>query len=129
MAGEGKLVLIADHGYTARHPDSSARVLDLLEAAYRRGFGAFGFDRSAMTIGRINPAGLGVFAQTTGITLVPPGDPRVTGPRGISLSRQKIPAGGPQPCSRFSDGTGLYVFRGEPGPFDIRRQRNLYCPL
>jgi 4-amino-4-deoxy-L-arabinose transferase-like glycosyltransferase len=129
VAGEGKLVLLADNGYTARSPDRDARLLDVLKAAQRRGIAAFSWDPRPTTTLRINVAGLAVLARAVPMKILPNGHPLINGPHGISISRQAIPPGGPKPCTRFSDGTGLYVFRGSPRDWNPRRQHNLYCPL
>ncbi len=129
VAGEHKLVLLADHGYTARKPLAQGRPVDILEAAKRDGVRVFGLDFQPLTIERFDPGGLSLIGRATGVLLVPGEDPRPHGRRRIWFSRRVVPPEGPAPCTRFDDGTGLYVFRGDLRTTDPRRARNLYCPL
>jgi len=127
---ERRLVVVAEVGYSSAQPKRAGRTLDILKAAKRDGVGAFAYDTSPMTVEKLGAGGLFVFSREAGLPVVPGDDPLVRGgPQGMWLARRPVPAGGPQPCTRFEDGSGLYVFRGAPGPLDPTRQRNLYCPL
>jgi hypothetical protein len=129
VAGEGKLVLLGDNGYTAKKPDRDARLLDVLESARRHGITAFSWDPRPMTTERVNVAGLNVVATAVGLRIVSVGDRLLGSRRAISISRQAVPRGGPEPCTHFPDGTGLYLFRGGAGSWNPSTQHNLYCPL
>lgn len=128
VAGENKLVLLADNGYTARAPQR-LHLEDILNGAKRDGIPNFTWDNSSETVGALDPSGLSVLAQATELPIVGPGDRNLLRGRGITLKRLPVPPGGPQPCGRFLDGAGLYAFRGAPDPRGVRSTSKLYCPL
>jgi 4-amino-4-deoxy-L-arabinose transferase-like glycosyltransferase len=123
---ENRLVVFDTHGYTGAQPERAPRTLDLLEAAKREGVPAFSYDSSPWTIDRLGAPGLFVFSRAAGLPVVP-GDQLKPG--GIYLAGRPVPAGGPRPCQRFEDGTGLYVFKGVPGNPEPTRRSRLTCPL
>jgi 4-amino-4-deoxy-L-arabinose transferase-like glycosyltransferase len=124
-----RLVVADKRGYSSGKPDRSARVVDVLRAAQRDGIRSFSLDLAPQTVNELGAAGLSVSGRETGVALVP-GEAAVVQRRsGMFLSRQPVPPGGPKPCTRFDDGTGLYVFRGATVTYDPRTARNLYCPL
>jgi len=126
---EDRLVLLDDRGYTGTRPQRSPRTVDLLEAAKRQGTPAFAADFTPQTSNRLNSAGLFIYARLVGLPLVPASDPIIRTRKGIYLARRSIPPHGPEPCQRFDDGTGLYVFRGVPRPSPPKRSDRLTCPL
>jgi hypothetical protein len=124
VAGENKLVVIADHGYTSGRPET-ARLENLLESAKRDGVDVVGYEHEAPTLSRLNPGGLMVLARTTGMALVHAGDPQLQTRRGIYLVRRER-TGGVRPCERFSDGSALFALRGGTG--EPLRSTRRYCP-
>lgn len=128
VAGEWKLVLFANNGYTAAQPQR-ARVLDLLEAARADGIRAFTYEPHPETVSRLNTAGLTVFSRVASVPLVPLEDPTIGSRRGIVLAIRPVGDSDPRPCQRLSDGSGLYVLRGGIRSSDPRTASNLYCPL
>jgi hypothetical protein len=123
---ENRLVLLDTRGYSGSRPIRTPRTVDLLEAAKAQGATNFSYDASPQTVEKIGLPGLFVFALATGLPAVP-GDQLDS--RGIYLERRPVPPGGPQPCQRFEDGTGLYVFRGIPKNPEPSARSRLYCPL
>jgi hypothetical protein len=116
-------------GYSSGKPDRAGRVVDVLKAARRDGIRYFAFDRGPQTVNKLGASGLSVLGRGAGVAAVP-GEAGVVQKRnGMTLSRQPVPPGGPEPCTSFGDGTGLYVFRGATLTYNPRDARNLYCPL
>jgi hypothetical protein len=126
---ENRLLLVGEAGYTGTRPQRSPRTVDLLEAAKRNGTPAFASDFSPETTTRLNSAGMFIFARLTGLAIVAGDDPVMKTGQGIFLARRPVPPGGPAPCQRFDDGTGLYVFRGVPKLSRPNPRSRLTCPL
>jgi hypothetical protein len=123
---ENRLVILDTKGYSGSRPVREPETLDLLEAAKRDGVTAFSYDSSQTTVEKLGVPGLFVFALAADVPMVP-GDE--LDEKGIYLARSPVPAGGPQPCRRFDDRTGLYVFRGVPPSPQPDDRSRLYCPL
>jgi uncharacterized membrane protein len=127
---EGRLVLLADHGYTSGEPER-ARTLDLLEAAANDGVTAFSSEERAETVDKLND--IEIFARTIPIDYLSQDNPLIRSAKGIMLYRRPVRLSDPAPCQRFSDGTGLYVLRAVTDEQlrapDPRRAPNRYCPL
>jgi hypothetical protein len=123
------LTLISEKGYTGGPANESGRTLDILKAARKDGVEGFSFDSTPPTVSLLSPNGLFAFGRQADVAMVLPGSAVLSKPTGMFLSVRAVARGYPAPCTRFSDGSGLYIFRGGVGTADpIKDRRHLYCP-
>jgi hypothetical protein len=100
------------------HPEisgpSRAMLLNVLLALHRHGVTAMQFDRASADTLFFQPTGLELLAEMAQIP-VPPGlTPAQLTASDAYLLRRPVVRGGPTPCGRFPDGSGLYVVLGNP---------------
>jgi hypothetical protein len=74
----------------------------------------------------LDPAGMGLFANLLKLSVTY--QPKELGRTGMYLESKPVLAGAPRPCATLPDGSGLYVWRGDPGAKNPRTAKNLYCP-
>jgi hypothetical protein len=140
VALEGKLTVIDNFGYFDGKPDQTSHLFDRLKSARRDGVRTMSYEESPPL--PLNPSGLYLYAGQANLKTISPvdynkkGHPR-RGADGIYLVYRApgAPGGWPRPCSRFVEGGGLFIFRGDPGVIDrttlqLTRPnfRHLYCP-
>jgi 4-amino-4-deoxy-L-arabinose transferase-like glycosyltransferase len=100
------------------HPDivgaPRALLLNVLLALQAHGVAVIEFDRASANQLFFQPIGLERLAAAAQLP-VPAGiAPAQLPANGAYLLRRPIAAGGPKPCGRFPDGTGLFVVLGNP---------------
>jgi 4-amino-4-deoxy-L-arabinose transferase-like glycosyltransferase len=100
------------------HPEitgpSRALLLGVMLALHREGVGRLQLDRASANQVFFQPTGVERLAGAAQLP-VPAGlAPQALTPSDAYLLRRPVAAGGPRPCGRFPDGTGLYVVLGDP---------------
>jgi uncharacterized membrane protein YsdA (DUF1294 family) len=100
------------------HPEitgaSRTMLLNILLALHGEGVQALQFERASADTVFFQPVGVERLAEVAQLP-VPPGlTPSQLTPSDAYLLRRPVTAGGPQPCGRFPDGSGLYVVLGNP---------------
>jgi 4-amino-4-deoxy-L-arabinose transferase-like glycosyltransferase len=104
---------------------SRTLLLDVLLALHRQGVQAFQFDRASADQPFFQPVGLERLAGAAQLP-VPAGlAPSQLQSNQAFLARRAVVPGGPKPCGRFPDGTGLFVYLGNPNATPPRYD----CPL
>jgi 4-amino-4-deoxy-L-arabinose transferase-like glycosyltransferase len=117
---------VVSHGYFEGAPRKD-NVLDVMRAARKDGarhlFLAEGHDYAFF-----NGGGLTVFMRMSGLQPPRNNDRKYLGHNDVSMIRRYLQPGDPRPCTRFEDGSGVYLIRGrfEYIPFENYK---LYCPL
>jgi hypothetical protein len=111
------------------HPEitgpARALLLGVLLALHRQGIHLLQFDRASADTLFFQPGGLERLAAAAQLP-VPAGlAPQQLTPSDAFLLRKPVVPGGPRPCGRFPDGTGLYVVLGNPTVAHPRYD----CPL
>jgi Dolichyl-phosphate-mannose-protein mannosyltransferase len=114
---------------TQLHPEITgpprALLLDILLALHRQGIQRLQFDRASADTLFFQPGGLERLAAAAQLP-VPAGlAPQQLTPNDAFLLRKPVVPGGPAPCGRFPDGTGLYVVLGNPTVAHAR----YVCPI
>jgi hypothetical protein len=100
-------------------------LLNVLLGLHGRGIAMIEFERSSANQLFFQPIGLERLAALAQLP-VPAGlAPSQLPANGAFLMRKPVAAGGPTPCGRFPDGTGLYVVLGSP---DVARP-HYDCPV
>ncbi len=111
------------------HPDITgaprALLLGVMLALHRQGVRTLQFDRAAADTLFFQPTGLERLAALAQLPVPAAGAPSQLGPSDAFLIRRPIVRGGPAPCGRFPDGSGLYVVLGDPEVAHPRYD----CPL
>jgi 4-amino-4-deoxy-L-arabinose transferase-like glycosyltransferase len=111
------------------HPEltgsSRTVLLQILVALHRRGVQAIQFDHQSADELFFQPTGLERLAAVAELPVSPGLAPQQLTPSDAYLERKQITRGGPRPCLRFPDGTGLYVVLGSPTVTHLRYD----CPL
>jgi hypothetical protein len=93
---------------------SRAMLLGVMLALHRHGVQALQYERASADKLFFQPTGLERLAEVAALP-VPPGlEPQQLTPSDAYLERRPVTRGGPRPCGRFPDGTGLYVVLGSP---------------
>jgi hypothetical protein len=123
VAKEHRLTVLSDFGYVVGQPREAGDILELMRAAKRDGISEVAFQPHAPRW--LDPAGMSLFAILLELPAVDPGE---LGRSGIYFAAYARERGLPAPCAKLPDGTGLYIFRGDPGARDPRTAKNLYCP-
>jgi hypothetical protein len=100
------------------HPDisgpSRTLLLGVMLALHRQGVRTLGFDRASADKSFFQPTGLERLAAVAQLP-VPAGlTPQQLTQSDAFLLRKPIEPGGPRPCGRFPDSTGLFVVLGDP---------------
>jgi 4-amino-4-deoxy-L-arabinose transferase-like glycosyltransferase len=100
------------------HPEvtgpSRALLLGSMQALRKEGVSLVQFDPASANALFFNYVGLTQLAALAKLPVQNPYEPGQLTARDAFLVRKPIVAGGPAPCGRFPDGTGLYVVRGSP---------------
>jgi 4-amino-4-deoxy-L-arabinose transferase-like glycosyltransferase len=125
---ENRVVLFRGAGYSSGPPHAAARTLDVLRAARREGVTAFAYANDAESLQHISPNGLFYYGLVAHVGLVPPERLSGYGRRGVLFAARPDSRHGPTPCTRFDDGTGLYLMRGNAAAGNAFRQSS-YCPF
>jgi dolichyl-phosphate-mannose-protein mannosyltransferase len=91
-----------------------AMLLNTLLALHREGIQALQYEHASADALFFQPGGLERLAEVAQIP-VPAGlTPQQLSPSDAYLLRKPVTVGGPKPCGRFPDGTGLFVVLGDP---------------
>jgi 4-amino-4-deoxy-L-arabinose transferase-like glycosyltransferase len=100
------------------HPEitgpSRTLLLGTLRALHREGVPLVQFDPASADALFFNYVGLAQLAALVKLPVQSSYAPQTLTADDAFLLRKPIVAGGPAPCGRFPDGTGLYVIRGNP---------------
>jgi len=100
------------------HPEitgpSRALLLGVMQALRREDVPLIQFDPASANALFFNYVGLVQLAGLVKLAVQSSYAPQQLGPTDAFLLRKPIAGGGPAPCGRFPDGTGLYVVRGSP---------------
>jgi hypothetical protein len=100
------------------HPEinepTHAMLLNVMLALHHQGVTAIQIDRASADTVFFQPTGIERIAALAQLPVPSTYDPQTVGPSEAVLLRQSPSPGGPRPCGRFPDGTGLYVILGSP---------------
>jgi 4-amino-4-deoxy-L-arabinose transferase-like glycosyltransferase len=100
------------------HPEITgpprALLLEAMKSLHHEGVRLVQFDPASADALFFNYAGLVALAGLSRLPVQSSYAPQQLEPEDAFLVRKPIVAGGPTPCGRFPDGTGLYVIRGDP---------------
>jgi 4-amino-4-deoxy-L-arabinose transferase-like glycosyltransferase len=100
-------------------------LLNVLLALRRQGVQAFEFDRASANQLFFQPGGLERLAELAQLPVPPALAPQQLTPNEAYLVRGPVRRGGPRPCGRFPDGSGLFVTLGNP----LVPRPHYVCPL
>jgi hypothetical protein len=93
---------------------SRTLLLNTLLALHREGVQALQLERASADTLFFQPVGVERLAEVAQLPVPPQLAPAQMTANDAYLVRMSIAAGGPKPCGRFPDGSGLYVVRGDP---------------
>ena len=103
---------------TLLHPEitgpSRTMLLSVLTALHREGVQGLQYDHASANTLFFQPGGLERLAAAAELPVLAGLAPQQLSPGDAYLLRKPVARGGPKPCGRFPDGTGLYVVRGDP---------------
>jgi 4-amino-4-deoxy-L-arabinose transferase-like glycosyltransferase len=97
-------------GAPQRRPDVQA----IMRGLRARGIRVVDFDAGSANVPAFNLQGLRALARIVGLSQPRVYDPGRLGPSDAFMLRHAPVAGDPPPCTRFADGTGLYIELGNP---------------
>jgi 4-amino-4-deoxy-L-arabinose transferase-like glycosyltransferase len=123
--GEREFTFASNSGYIEGKPKTNGiapRFIDMLKRARDDGARQVVFQPESMNNGGYNLFGLAVFARTAGLA-VPGNDWSKLGPEDVYVFRLAPKQAGRPPCLISSDGTGIYMVKGQPSA-----ENPVYCP-
>jgi dolichyl-phosphate-mannose-protein mannosyltransferase len=97
---------------------SGAMLLSVMEGLHKSGVKRLQFDRASADQPFFQPVGVELLAAQAQLPVPAGVAPAQLEPSDAYLSRSPVVAGGPKPCGRFPDGSGLFVVIGNPAVAD-----------
>lgn len=123
--GEREMTFFSNRGYIEGRPDPDGvtpRFVDLLKRARGDGARQVVFQPESMNNGGYNLFGLTIFARMADLQ-VPGFQAEMLGPEDVFVFRLHPDQVGQPPCLLSWDGTGIYMYKGQPSA-----DKPTYCP-